>query len=275
MKKFFILIALAAVAALSMVSCRNNSKSRPQESAQEESRQQKQALADSVLASIDLFAYDFIASHEQSFHFDDFELSEKQKLVKPDYLLDPSEANNLVSKSQKINALAIYIMELVIREQYEMPLDETKETIAKLALDVNYPFEADKFDAGTPPSEYYRAEYEECREKGDLTSFWQFQYAVLVETAYIIANNPDLFFSFISNDEWQGFLNSCDKLDEAISTLAQYDDEMGEVWKFRNKMRVSISSGEARAKYADLESARQSNLTDRDKFIVRRNSLLQ
>jgi len=57
-----------------------------------------------------------------------------------------------------------------------------------------------------PLSEKIKKEYEACRERGDLAYFWQFQYAIMIETGYIIAHNPELFFSKITEEQWQAFV---------------------------------------------------------------------
>ncbi len=103
-----ILIALAMLAVLTMVSCKNNNKkAQSQDPTQEEVQEMKQALADSVLAEIDAFVDEYIDASSKSFKIRDLELTENEKSVRPDYLLDPSVANNLVTRSQKINALVI------------------------------------------------------------------------------------------------------------------------------------------------------------------------
>jgi len=67
MKNTHILIAVAMVAALSMVSCKNNKKAESQEPTQEEVQEMKQALADSVLAEIDAIAEKLYDASSKSF----------------------------------------------------------------------------------------------------------------------------------------------------------------------------------------------------------------
>ena len=45
----------------------------------------------------------------------------------------------MVTKSQKMNALAILMMERPIRMAYGMPIEEINEVIARFAAEVNYP----------------------------------------------------------------------------------------------------------------------------------------
>jgi len=115
-----------------MVSCKNNKKSQNQEPTPEEIQAQKVALADSVLVQIDAIYENFQKASEESFKIGELILTEEESMIKPDYLLEPSFANTLVTKSQKVNALGIYLMDLAARIIYDMPLDETKEVITSI-----------------------------------------------------------------------------------------------------------------------------------------------
>jgi len=134
MKRTLTLIALVAICCAMMVSCKNTKTTEP---TPEEIQAQKVALADSVLAEIDAFADEYMLASDNAFFIADYELTEEEKLVKPDYLLEPSFANTLVTKSQKVNALAFYLADIQVRKLYDMPMEEAKEVIAKLAIELN------------------------------------------------------------------------------------------------------------------------------------------
>jgi len=276
MKSTYILIALAMVAALSMVSCKNNNKNaQSQDPTQEEVQTMKQALADSVLADIDAFAEAYNSAAANSFSFRNLELTESEKLAKPDYLLDPSVANNLVTKAQKVNALAFYCIDLGVRILYDMPTDETTEAIAKLAMEVNFPMDIDNLQEKTSLGDRMRIAYDQCKENGDVALFWAFQEAFIIETGYILAHNPELFFGKITEDQWKAFNKRLDENTKAMYKLAKYDDEMAAVLQIRDRNRV-FSSDEERAKvHATLESVKQSHIANKDKFIAQRNARLQ
>jgi len=273
MKRTFQFLALVAISSAMMVSCKNNKTTEP---TPEEIQAQKVALADSVLAQIDAFANNFIDASTRSFDFVSFELTEEEKLVKPDYLLEPEDANKFVTKSQKVNALAIYIVDLPIRKMYDMPMDETKGVIAKLAAELNHPLTPDDvFDFDVSMSEKVKKEYEVCKERGELAYFWQFHNAILIEIAYVIGQNPELFFSKITEEQWQAFMKRTNEENYAMRELAKYDEEMADVLEIFNKNRV-VSSDEEKAKVsASIESEKQFRLANNDKFIAYRNVLLQ
>lgn len=271
MKKLSLFIAFAMLAALTMVSCNN----KPQEPTQEEVQEMKQALADSVLATIDAIADEFSVASENGFNPRCVELTEKEKQVKPDYLLDPSEADKFVTKSQKVNALAIYVVELGVREIYGMPTEKIKETITKLAAEVNFPIDLDQRDSNVPLSERIKSEYEKCKENGELALFWQFENAIVVEMAYVLANNPDLFYSKITEDQWKNFCQRRYARLNAIKELAKYDEEMAMLLEFHNKYRPSKSDAERDAKDRSIESAKQYSIANKEKYIGMRNAMLQ
>jgi len=274
MKAQHILIALAMVAALSMVSCGNNKKAQSQEPTQEEVQEMKQALADSVLAEIDAFANECIIASENDIRIKNIELSEQEKLVKPNYLLDLSKADKLVTKSQKINALAMYMVDYSIRQIYDMPLDEAREVIAKLALDINYPI---------PFEDYYnhsvadciKKEYEVCKERGDLAYFWQSQEALGIEFEYLFVNNPDLVFNHITEEQWDAWYTRRVSTYKTIKLLAEYDEEMESLYQFLKNNIVVSSFDEGERVHNSKESTREFRLANKDKYISKRNALLQ
>lgn len=272
--KSFIPVALAMVAALSIVSCKCNSK-KTQKPTQEEVQQQKQALADSVLADIDALTEQYIDASSKSFRLQVMQLTDEEKLLKPDYLLDPSVANNLVTRSQKINALAIYIVEAGIRRIYDMPIDNVKESIAKLAVDLNYPIDLDYSISNSPVSEKTKARYDAFKQRGDMVSFWQFEYALVCEIDYIVANNPNLFFNKITEEQWQSFYQRKLSRMKPIEDLAQYDEEMAQLYDYITRNRVLATQKERDLNNQTKESAKQFRIANKDKYIARRNALLQ
>lgn len=270
-----IIVFAIVVAALSTMSCRNNKKSQSSELTLEDVQSIKQELADSSLAQIDVFMDKYIEATENGFSILKFELTDSEKLIKPDYLLDPAEANNLVTKKQKVSALAIYIPELAMRMIYGMPIEETKEAIAKLAFDVNYPIDIEKYDKGTPTNEIIRSEYEKCKENEDLSYFILLQRGIIVELGYLMAQNPDFFFSRITEEEWQAYNDKVHSQTLAIKELSQYDEEMNELWQQIIKNRVTYSDNEFENANTSISAAIEYRKNNKDKFITKRNALLQ
>jgi len=273
MKRTVQFLALVAICSAMIISCKSNKQSEP---TPEEIKAQKVALADSVLAQIDAFADEYMLASDNAFRIANFELTEEEKMVKPDYLLDPSFASTLVTKSQKVNALGIFALDIAVRKIYDIPLEETKEVIAKLAAEINHPMDVNvNTNLEMPLSEKIKKEYENCKARGELTYFWQFQNAILVETAYVIVQNPELFFSKISEEQWQAFNKRTNENNYAMRKLAKYDQEMSAVLELFNRYRA-VSSDEEKAKIdVSVESTKQYWSANKDKFINQRNALLQ
>jgi len=274
MRKAYIFIALAMVATLSMVSCKCTSK-KSQEPTQEEVQEMKQALADSVLAQIDALADEYWNAYDKSFSFKDFELTDNEKSVKPDYLLDPSVANNLVTRSQKINAMAMYVMDIAICKAYDMPYDDRKEAAIKLAADVDAPFDMENTTSNEPASEIIKAIYKACKERGDVSLFWQFEHAFVVEGIYILSRNPELFLSKITEEQWESWAVVKNDRLVALKELAKYDKEMAQFYELAYTNRPIDSSEDNYSIDHSLETARQFYLANKDRYAAMRNALLQ
>ena len=273
MKKF-LFIALAMVAAMS-VSCKNNNK-KLQKANAEVVEAAKTVLADDVLATIDEYGqiyldecsnYDiqkFIAAH----------LTDEEKLVKPDYLLDPAQTSGLVTKSQKFAALAILAAEGTIRKAYGMPVEKSVEAHVRLALDINYPFHNNELK-GLKTSDKIRRLYEVCKERGELVYFWQLSSAFMTEFLYLMVCNPDLFINNITDEQWSSFKKCYDSFLRTVRILAEYDEEMATIMNIIKETSSVSSDEEVSEIFATKESGIHRLLENKDKYIARRNALLK
>jgi len=274
MKKTHLLIAIAMIAALPFVSCKNNNK-KAQEPAAEEVQAQKQALADSVLADIDEFEKIYVAATAQSFRIRSLELTDAEKSVKPDYLLDPALADTFLTRSQKINALAIYLTDWAVLELFEMPVEDTKNAMYKLAADINFPVDIDFVTSNEPTSEKTKKIYEACKNSGDLALFWQFEYMLVSEVSYVLSCNPDLYLSKITEEQWQAFNARKKARRDAVNELAKYDEEMAKLVEIRKESRVTSSDEERDAKNQSIQTAIEFYKINKDKYAAKRNGFLQ
>ena len=278
MKKYYLFIALAMVAAMT-VSCKNkNVKNTASEDADEEVVEAaKTILADDVLAKIDEMAKPYFDSFGKS-NFSDIissHLTEEEKLVKPDYLLDPSEVNNLVTKTQKINALAILIADRTVMKAYEMPVEETTEAIGRLMAEVGAPISVEDPEKKTT-SEKISSQYEKCKESGDLPLFWQFHYAMANEFSYIISQNPDLFFRNISDEQRNFLRNQFRTCKEVVKTLAEYDPEVKMAWDTYSKFSANYPDENARHEaYKSAEAAKETFISRKESIAARRAEMLK
>lgn len=236
--------------------------------------ERKSALGGSILEQIDSLYLQYQKAMNQSFALSELELTEKEKLVRPEYLLDLSASNDFVTKSQKVNAMAIYAVERGIKKIYNMPLEDTKQTIAKLAAELNHTFDIEYLQSDSPLSEKIESEYEVCKERGELAFFWRFQHAVFVETTYLLAQNPELFFSRISDEQYQAFHESAVKRIDVIMELAKYDEEMAMLKSFIDQNKVWQPDEDYQSTLGTKELRIKFFIDNKDKYTALRNALL-
>ena len=211
------------------VSCKNNNKkaAKTAEANAEVVEAAKTILTDDVLATLDEIAKPILESSGSAAPESIIAsaLTEEEKLIKPDYLLEASQANEMVTKSQKLNALAILFVERPIRIAYGMPTEETDKVIAHLAAEVNDPISFDD-EMNLTPAEKTKMAYEAHKERGDITDFWQYVFAIQIEINYLISNNPDAFFRNLTEEQYQSFHNRYVSCLKAVKELAKYDSEI-------------------------------------------------
>jgi len=131
-------------------------------------------------------------------------LSDKEKLVKPDYLLDPASTNNLVTLSQKYRAISMLAADLAIANLYEMPKVDYQEAIQRLLVDINdepmktfasYDWDFIRNDP-QPISDLVDGEYAQDRA----VFFWDGMAASFVEQLYIVTRDIDKFMPMFTDE---------------------------------------------------------------------------
>ena len=268
MKKYYLFIALSMVAAMT-VSCKNNKKA---EADAEVVEAAKTILTDDVLATLDELAESF--KNEENIvdvpSIISSSLTEQEKLIKPDYLLDPAQASEMVTKSQKLNALAILLIERNIRIAYNMPVKETDEVIARFAAEVNDPISYDEGMNLTPVEKTKKA-YDTYKERGDLAGFWKFFLATHTEVDYLVSKNTDAFFRNLNEEQYASFLRKIDILSDAAKTLAEYDPEVKQAWDVFKSERVMIDDISEKT----IEDGKIFFSERKDVFASRRANLLK
>jgi len=273
MKRTLSIIAFVAICSALMVSCRDNKKS--QKPSQEEIQNQKQALADTVLAKIDEIAQQYWDVYSNSFRIRTMVLTDAEKVVRPDYLLDPSVANTLVTKTQKINALAIYEIEQAIRKIYDMPCEDVEDVIAKLIVETNCPLSNEDLLSDMPVTEKIKAYYNTCKERGDLALFWQYEEAIGTEISYLLVMNPELYFGKMTEEQWKNYYNTRHYCMAGIRCLAEYDEEIATLRDFVYQDWTIADIDEAARINSNIASAREYRVAHKDMYIAKRNALLQ
>ncbi|MBQ0053629.1 MAG: hypothetical protein KBS89_04120 [Bacteroidales bacterium] len=227
MKKFALLLLAAAMVV--MTSCKNAQNS--EENSQEVSLQEQyltedlkiqvQGLAESLqnlkhFPGINIFREDSVTK---------FELTPKQKMLKPDFLLAPNVADNLVNLTQKYRAVGMLSVDYTTAQLYDMPVDEYKAALTKLDTDINDPaFKAlgeDTFNS-IDIMAFYDAEV----EAGRTNFFWEIIAASAVEQVYIMTQKMDLFLPAFDDKTASDVTYRFILVQEGIKALIPYHPEM-------------------------------------------------
>ena len=256
------------------VSCKNNNKkaAKTAEANAEVVEAAKTILADDVLAKIDEIGKPYIdeIGENRFASIISSHMTEEAKLVKPDYLLEPSEINSLVTKTQKVNALAILIADRTMMEAYEMPIEEANEAIARLMAEIGTAFSIENENDKTI-SEKITERYQKCKESGDLALFWQFHFAMMNEFSYLICQNPDLFFDNLTEEQHQSFRKRIGTTREVVEILAEYDPELKLAWDTYSKFRIDNPD----EVYNSIEAAKEYQISRKESLTARRAEMLK
>jgi len=273
MNQYIKLVALIGICSTVMVSC----KSKTNEPTVEEIQEYKVALADSVLAKIDVLTEDYIKVSDSADIFKLIVLTDEDKAKKPDYLLDPGQVTKFVSRKQKINALAIYEVEFFVRHLYDMPTKETEDAISTLVVELDHPILDIKnlMDWEKPASELIREEYDICVENGTICYFWQHANAMLCETEYLLAKDPELFFRKINSNILYAYKEQWLSFYRAIWALSPYDEEMNKISQYFNVKSPEQFVENGLKDFDSLEKCIQTYKSDKYHPIEVRNALLQ
>lgn len=159
-----------------------------------------------------------------------FTLTEDEKLVKPDYLVDPTVVDELVTLSQKYRCWTMLGVDKMVCELYDMPVTEYESAIARLIADLNDPA-IDSF-AGIDwnVDETVKAELDKFVDAeysaGRAPFMWDAVAASLVEQMYVITRNIDLFMPLFDDQSAADFTYNFVTVHERILDLMEFYPEM-------------------------------------------------
>ncbi len=225
-------MALSLSVLLAVTSCRNSkaagqSKQDSQDS-QEMPDEYKTQIADSILEAVDSLAQQYAADIKDGSLAIGNILTDREKVRKPKYLFNPADADRLITRHQKTAALAFLITERPMRIAYGMPVDEADRAIARLLSDLNYPLDIDGMKE-LSISENTRRVYEMCREKNQVQYFWEVQTDAMINVSYLIASNPDIYYTRLTDEQIRKHTAAFDGMMEALERIAVDDRKMQRV----------------------------------------------
>lgn len=150
------------------------------------------------------------------------ELTEKEKQVKPGYLVPTNIANDLQTLSQKYRAIAVLAVDTEIAKMYDMPVKEYNAALTKLYADVNDPALktfSEELDIKESIDRYYTASKESNREY----LFWEVMTASLTEQIYIVSQNTEKFITAFTDKSASDVTYDIVLLTIALEDLANLD----------------------------------------------------
>lgn len=132
----------------------------------------------------------------------EFKLTEKEQMVKPDYLLSPERANEAVTLSQKYRILVMYVIDMNVAGVYNMPVESYSNVVNKLVVDINDPIlsEIKKSESKRPYGEYIDEIYKQEVVNGTANYLWEMLAAGMIETLYVMSQNIDLFMTCFTDE---------------------------------------------------------------------------
>lgn len=232
MKKFT--FAVIAFAILALPSCKNDKKGDAEEAfdpaTTTEEMINEEALEADVATLIEsakqIKPVPFIQAQKDG----TLALSEKEKMVKPDYLLNPSVADNLATLYQKYRAVGMLTADKNIAEMYEMSIADYNETIFKLLTDIDDPA---LFNFYTMPSydiesdrEAYELFVDQEYDEGRANFFWDGITAAIIEQLYILTRDVDKFMPMFTDQLASDITFNFVCVHDGLMKMVQYYPEM-------------------------------------------------
>ena len=226
-------LSILAVALLS--SCVNTNKKAETETKEVVSFEQQQIEA-GIMLQIDSIASIYNQMDKVPFvaalNNGELLLTEEEKQVKPDYLIDPASVNDLVTLSQKYRAVAMLSIDEFVANGFDMDTEELSAAKARLVVDINDPaFDTFIKDDETEQtySDIVTTFYQDELDNGRLNFFWETATASFVEQTYLLTRNPEKFAACFNDQQAADFTYRFILLQYGLEQLKEYAPELNEL----------------------------------------------
>lgn len=154
-----------------------------------------------------------------------FALTDEQKLIKPDYLLENKDIESLVTLSEKYRAHAMAMIDSRVTKLYGM--DNTSDYVALIENmqaeiadnAINDMAAKGHQDVFTP--ETYVKLYEDMKAANRLQYFYESTAAMIVETMYVLTKNEDVMIPQLTDGQSQALVRHLSVVTEATDLLSQ------------------------------------------------------
>ena len=226
MKKLSIIAVVFA--AVVIASCGGTNKSSQNVEADSTKSFEQSQIEANIKMQIDSIAVEFSKIEQPPFFKatkEGIQISEEAKLVKPDYLLAATVADEAVTIAEKYRVLAALSVDKKVAELYEMPTEDYEKAIGKLAADINDP----SFKVIENPGAVFEttsALYEEMEKNDRLNYFWHIAAAALVEQLNVISQTQDQFLTPFTDETAANVTYRIILILDAVNRLSQYDPDI-------------------------------------------------
>jgi len=225
--KRVILVLLPLV--LISISCRNRSKSQEKEVERIVSPQEQMAV-EAVKA--DFRNLSESSKRLKNLPFErglegEFKFTDKARMNKPDYLLDPSRAATMLTLEQKYRFVSMLKVDCIIARLYGMPEEGFKDAIGRLAVEINDSAFSDFASADSLPEEERVSEFlDKEYAKGRARFFWESIAAGLIEQLYICTKDLDSFLAMFDDQTAADVTYDFVVLHDGVTSLLETDPDM-------------------------------------------------
>jgi len=269
MKKFsFVIVALAAMV---LASCGGQTTKVEEETPADSSVSFEQAqIKESIKMHIDSIAKEMSV---KSFNnvFDNSKngkiaLTDEEKKVKPDFLLQPEATKELATYAQKYAALAMLKIDSEVAKLYDVDVTEYNNAIAKLLSEINDPAFSELNDAEGDLATKYQTLYEGMEKEGRINFYWIASSALVVENLYIMSQNADKFVNGFTDEQVSDITFRLVCIFDALDRLSVYDPQIPgiaealEPLKVLNAETVDEFKAQLAKASADIAAAREALL---------------
>ena len=218
MKKLSILAV--AFAAIAFAACGNKTANNTESADSVVKSFEQEQIEASIKMHVDSKQLPFLQTDNEG----SFKLTKEEKQVKPDYLLDPSVAENATTLAEKYRIMAALEVDKNIAKLYEMSIDDYEKSLTKLGADINDP--SFKVLENTSPAETPQVLYDAMNENSRINYFWQIAAASLIEQIYIASKNSDKFLASFDDDAAANTTFRVVLILDALNRLSEYDPDI-------------------------------------------------
>lgn len=231
---------VAAFALLGLASCGN--KKTDLANAQEDSAIAfvQSELKDEIIQELDSLLNEISACKSPSFvksGTSTLTLTDEEKKVKPEYLVDPKNAVNASNLSEKYRILTVLRLDRNIAELYDMDTTEYDIAISKLLSDINDPAFKASFDDTKKDKAEIESLYAAEKEVGRINYVWECIATTNVESLYILSKNVDKLTSTLDDETVANISKRLSHILISVNTLDDYDSDFKPVSESLNLLK--------------------------------------